>query len=224
MKIAAFVNARGEVADFFEEGTIGLFEKAGESWEKIQEVPLRLKEDMGLGEVKVALSTSVAEVRGCDIFLLRDLRGGIKAMLEDHGFRVWKSQGKLTNQLESVALREQEFIVVGEDPIPTPQPIGDIREACYRINLVELLESGALHVSRDVLMPFFERVSFQRLEIICQHTPKWFAMEFASLGLRVESTTPGSLGNDMLAVVVPACGARSCPPGRRGGRSGCHCG
>jgi Fe-only nitrogenase accessory protein AnfO len=224
MKIAAFVNARGEVADFFEEGTIGLFEKAGESWEKIQEVPLRLKEDMGLGEVKVALSASVSKVKGCDIFLLHDLRGGIKAMLEDHGFRVWKSQGNLTNQLESVALREQEFVVVEEDPIPTPQPVGDIREACYRINLVELLESGAPHVSRDVLMPFFELVSFQRLEIVCQHTPKWFAMEFASLGLRVESTTQGPLGSEMLVVVVPACGARSCPPGRKGGRSGCHCG
>lgn len=224
MKIAAFVNPGGEVVDFFEEGAICIFEKAVESWEKIHEVPLRLKEEMGLGEVKSSLSTSISEVKDCDIFLLRNLRGGIKAMLEDHGFRVWKSQGKLTDQLESVALRVQESVVVEEDPMPSPVPTGDVREACYRINLVELLEGGAPHVSRDVLMPFFELISFQRLEIVCQHTPKWFAMEFASLGLRVESTTPDPSGDNLLVIVVPVCGARSCPPGRRGGRSGCHCG
>ena len=224
MKIAAFVSAGDDVVDFFEDGALCLFEKIADRWDKIQEVPLRLKEEMGLGQVKTALSTCLNQVKDCEVFLLRDLRGGIKAMLEDHGFRVWKSVGNLNEQLDSVALREQEFVVVEEDPIPAPQPVGDIRDACYRINLVELLESGAPHVSRDVLMPFFELVSFRRLEIICQHTPKWFATEFVSLGLRLDSTAPGPSGTDQLVVVVPACGTRSCPPGRRSGRSGCHCG
>jgi Fe-only nitrogenase accessory protein AnfO len=224
MRIAAFVNRDGEVGDFFEDGMICLFEKFTDSWQKIERIPLLLKEEMGLGEVKVALSTSLSEVKGCDVFLLRDLRGGIKAMLEDHGFRVWKSSGSLNEQLESVALREQEFVVVEDDPPPAPLPVGDVREACYRVNLIELLESGAPHVSRDVLMPFFELVSFKRLEIVCQHTPKWFAVELSSLGLHMESVTPASAGNGQLVVVVPTCGSRSCPPGRRAGGSGCHCG
>lgn len=227
MKIAAFVNAGGEVADFFEDGRICLFSKAAEGWEKIREIPLAIREEMGLGEVKHSLAASVAQMKDCDLFVLRDLRGGIKAMLEDHGFRVWKSNGALAEQLDNVALREMELVVIEQQekaPIPGPDLVGELRDARYKVNLVELLQSGMPHVSRDVLMPFFETVAFQRLEIICQHIPKWFAMEFPGLGLRVDSTTADASGNEITVVVVPACGKRSCPPGKQRGSSGCHCG
>jgi len=224
MKIAAFVNASGEVVDFFDEGKICLFGKVTESWETEREIPLSLKTDMGLGDVKQALATSINQIRDCNIFLMRELRGGIKAMLEDHGFRVWKSAGPLVDQLENVALREKEIGMEAEETVPAPVLVGELRDACYQINLVELLQSGLPHVSRDVLMPFFETVSFQRLEITCNHVPKWFNMEFPALGLRVESMTPDASGVDMSVVVVPVCGTRSCPSGRRKGSSSCHCG
>ncbi len=47
MKIAAFVNAGGEIADFFEDGRICLFSKTAEGWEKIREIPLAIRERWG---------------------------------------------------------------------------------------------------------------------------------------------------------------------------------
>jgi len=227
MKIAAYVNAGGKIVDFFEDGRICLFGKSSEGWEGIREIPLALKEEMGLSEMKHMLAASVEQMKDCEIFVLRDLRGGIKAMLEDHGFRVWKSNGTLTEQLDNVAMRELELVAIEQQEkpaIPGPELVGELRDACYKINLVEILQSGLPHVSRDVLMPFFETVSFQRLEIVCQHLPKWFVMEFPGLGLRVDSTTTGALGDEITVVVVPMCGKRSCPPGRQRSHSGCHCG
>jgi len=226
MKIAAFVNADEEIVDFFEDGRICLFEKIAEYWETIREIPLALKDSMSLGELKHSLAASVEEMKDCDVFVLRDLRGGIKAMLEDHGFRVWKSSGCLMEQLDNVALREKELVALEQEipSVPAPILVGELRDACYQIDLIELLQSGMPHISRDVLMPFFETVAFQRLEIICQHVPKWFAMELTALGLRVDSTIVDPSGNKITVVVVPACGTRSCPPGKRRGSSGCHCG
>jgi hypothetical protein len=127
------------------------------------------------------------------------------------------------------------MIAETDDTVPSPLPIGEPGDDHYRINLVELIQSGMPHVSREVLMPFFETVAFQRLEILCEHIPKWFPMELETLGLRVESPAPDMLNHDtlnkdslvsgvMTVVVVPKSGPRSSPPGRRSKGFSCHCG
>lgn len=163
----------------------------------------------------------------CEVFLVRELRGIVKFYLEEQGFRVWKSEGPLIDQLENVSRREREMLAEVADSVPVPAPllVGDPADHGYRIDLVELIQSGVPHVSREVLMPFFETVSFGKLEILCEHVPKWFAMELAALGLKVETQTPYTMPDGrMTVVVVPKCGPRSCPPGRRGKSSSCHCG
>jgi Fe-only nitrogenase accessory protein AnfO len=226
MNIAAFINANGEVADFYEEGRICLFEKASESWSRASEIPLSITPSMRLSEIKTALRETVAQLQGCEVFLLRDLRGLPRVILEEQGFRVWKSEGPLKDQLENVLLREQDRSadVAPTATVPGPELVGDTADDCYRVDLIELLQTGAPHVSHEILMPFFETVAFRRLEIVCDHIPRWFSSELAQLGLRMESQTPNSAGAGMQVVVVPQCGTRSCPPGRRRKGFSCDCG
>lgn len=225
MNVAAYVNESGEIVDFFEQGEICLFGKVSDAWGITKTIPMSLKREMGLVGLKSALVDSVSKLEKCEVFLVRELRGIVKVHLEELGFRVWKSDGPLTDQLDNVALREQELLPEKDDSVPAPLPVGEPRDGSYRIDLIELIRSGAPQVSREVLMPFFETVSFGKLEIICEHIPKWFPMEFAGLGLKIESQTPQILGNGpMTVVVVPKCGPRSCPPGKRGKSSSCHCG
>ncbi len=225
MNVAAFVDASGNVVDFYEEGQICLFAKTSDHWEKTKAIPMSLKREMGIAGVRANLTDTVSQLEDCEVFLVRELRGILRVYLEELGYRVWKSEGSLTDQLENVSLREREMLTEPADSLPTPLPVGNVGEDNYRIDLIELLQSGMRHVSKDVLMPFFETVSFRRLEIVCDHVPKWFAMEFAGLGLRVESHAPSAGGKGvMTVVVVPQCGPRSCPPGKRAKSSSCHCG
>jgi Fe-only nitrogenase accessory protein AnfO len=226
MNVAAYVNEGGEIVGFFEKGEVCLFGKVSDAWGIAKVVPLTLKPEMGIAVVRAAVADSVSKLDDCEVFLVRELRGIVKFYLEEQGFRVWKSEGTLVDQLENVSLREQEMLAEETDsvPVPTPLPVGDAADGSYRIDLAELLRSGVPHVSREVLMPFFETVSFGRLEVVCEHVPKWFPMELAGLGLKVESQMPDTAGNGMTVVVVPKCGPRSCPPGRRGKSSSCHCG
>lgn len=224
MNIAAFVNASGEIVDFYEEGQISLFRKHLDQWETIKTIPLSLERELGIATVRSALTSAVSQLGDCEVFIVRELRGILRVYLEEMGYRVWKSEGSLNDQLENVTLRELEMLAETKDDVPSPLPIGDPEESRYRIDLVEILQSGLPHVSRDVLLPFFETVSFQSIEIVCEHLPKWFAMELPGLGLVVESQTADESNQGKItAVVVPKCGARSCPPGKRA-RSSCHCG
>lgn len=225
MKVAAFVNEGGEVVDFYEDGQLCLFRKVSDFWEISKVIPLSLRPEMGLTEVKAALAGFGSKLEDCKVFLVRELRGILRLYLTELGYRVWKSEGPLTDQLDNVLRRDCEMLAEQiDDAVPAPLPVGNPKEDCYRIDLVELIRSGMPHVSREVLMPFFETVSFQRLEIFCEHVPKWFAMEFATLGLRVESQTPEVSGDGLTVVVKPKHGPRSCPPGRRSTGFSCHCG
>lgn len=226
MNVAAFVNSADEVVDFFVDGRLSIFEKGEDRWVSRKSVPLALQSTMSLSQMKVTLKDAVSQLEGCQVFLLHDLRGIMRVFLEEQGFRVWKSEGTMQEQLESVLLQELANLVQIqiEDPVPSPLPDGSQEDACYRIDLIELIQSGSPHVSREVLLPFFETTSFQKLEIHCDHIPRWFKMELPSLGLHVDSQIPDSTGNGMTVTVKPKSGTRSSPPGRRSKSFGCSCG
>jgi Fe-only nitrogenase accessory protein AnfO len=224
MKIASYVNTKGEVVDFFEDGAIYLFENREQGWEGIQTVPLSVNGGMSLSEMKSSLVGAIQQIKGCSAFLARDLRGIFRVFLEEQGFTVWKSEGELNVQLNNVMLRDQESRQEQDKPVPSILPVGGPADGNYCIDLIELLASGIPMVSHEILMPFFETVSFRQLEIICEHIPKWFSFELEELGLKVESQTPNASGIGISVVVAPGCGVHSCPSGRRKRSFSCNCG
>jgi hypothetical protein len=184
-----------------------VYEKINGRWEKISATTLCLDEGMSLSEMKQTLGAAVNPIAQCKVFLMRELRGVFRVFLEDWGFRVWKSAGSLEEQLEQVS--EQERNLPKDEPeVILPLPIGDVRSGRYR----------------EILLPFFDTVAFARLEIISDHLPRWLPFEIEELGLRIESQTPNPKGEGMLIVIVPSCGALSCPKGRRKRNFSCSCG
>ena len=67
--------------------------------------------------------------------------------------------------------------------IPPPAPIGDPELGHYLINLSDILRDNSALNSREVLIPALEERIFRRLEIICDHVPRWFYDELRNLKL-----------------------------------------
>ena len=112
MKIASYVNTYGTVASFQEKGQICLYEKESESWVKTKEVPLDLNPDLPLAEIKAGIRQAVAELDDCKVFVVHEFRGLLNAVLqEEFGFRTWKSEGSLLEQLDSVERHDKEFVI-----------------------------------------------------------------------------------------------------------------
>ena len=173
--------------------------------------------------MKTEFTQAMEAVRECGDFIVCEQRGIFRVFLEDLGFRVWTSTGNPEEQLQEIACLDS---CSSEEcgPVIYPRPVEGEEDGVYSVNLIELMHQGVPLISREILIPFFETTSFTRLEITCDHLPRWFEFELPQLSLRLESTKKISGSSDIVAVVVPEVGERTCPRGRTRRSCGCSCG
>jgi Fe-only nitrogenase accessory protein AnfO len=203
MKIAAYVNTMNEVVSIYEKGIIRLYEKILGIWTTKVAIALDMNEQMNIPEVRMNLKKAVAALGDCKIFLSGEVKGVPYAILEGMGFNIWKSEGSVFEQLEYVAEKETEAVEESKKPKPAPLPVGDIRDGFYRINLADVLDKHQQLTSKQVLLPFMEKTAFQKLEILCDHPPRWLATEFERLKLHGEAESLDTAGHGMKITVVP---------------------
>lgn len=86
--------------------------------------------------------------------------------------------------------------------VPLPVLTGDIADGCYSINLAAILEENPTLNSRQILMPALEETSFKKLEIICDHLPRWFNNELRNLKLTAGPEVPDETGKWLKVVVT----------------------
>lgn len=111
MKIASYVNADGDVAGFHDKGRICLYEQGENGWLTAREVPFEMNPDLSLSQLKAGIRQAVAQLDDCSVFVVREVRGLLHAVLqEEFGFRTWKSEGSLHEQLDSVARHDREYL------------------------------------------------------------------------------------------------------------------
>jgi len=88
--------------------------------------------------------------------------------------------------------------------IPLPVPLGDKEEGHYVVHLAEILQDNPALNSWQVLVPTLEKKAFKKLEIICDHIPKWFNNELRNLKLTAGPEAPDESGQWLKVVVSPA--------------------
>lgn len=221
MKIAAYLNPQGEVASIYEPGRFRLYQAkaAGESWQLVREVPFLTDYTQPLPEIKAALHAAIAGLDDCKTLVSAEVRGVLYAvLLEELGFRIWKSAGPLLQQLDSVRQKEAEheaqkrFVLVAfaGKMLPTPMLVGDPCDGYFWIDLKEALNHESGQTSRQILIPFLERGQFRRLEILCDHLPKWMTWEMERLDMSADSEEIDATGSGLRVTVYP----RNTPEGR----------
>jgi len=238
MKIATFINDHNDLADFQEKGTICLFDQVSGVWTKQKEIVLDLSQVKSISEVKVLLKQTALQLDGCKVFLVQKLKGATHVFLEELGFRIWKSEGTLIEQLDNVALKDTETTTAlaqslgrikeyqassgcgsggcgsrksrhesladnADHPIPKPLCIDNAGGGHYRIDLAKVLKDDPGLNSKDILIPFLEEAAFQKLEILCDHVPRWFDQTLVQLNLKAESQYSDAAGRQVKVIVVP---------------------
>lgn len=187
----------------------------------LAEVKRRLKAVGGqLGDCRSFLS---GEVRGLLYSVLQ----------EEMGIHTWKSEGSLHEQLDFVVLKEQALAIQQEKdaaelalappaPVfsgggcggggrggiygpakPAWVPVQRIKDGHYRIDLAEAMRKYPNLNSRQALIPFLEGTPFQKLEILCDHIPRWFSRKLDELNLMVEVESPNGPAHGVRASVSP---------------------
>jgi len=225
MRIAVYLNHQHELCDFLDEGSICLFEGDNSDWSMVESFPLRVRRDLSLCAMKTVFVEALNAVKECRHFIVHERRGVFRVFLEDAGFQLWESTSEPIHvQLNEVA-RLDSTKIDSCAPVLYPQPVGDASEEIYRVNMLEVMSQGRPLISREILIPFLETTSFKRLEVICDHAPRWFEFELPDLSMKVESREKMAGSDEMKIVLVPTEGERTVPKGRtRRSCGGCSCG
>ncbi|WP_051013593.1 Fe-only nitrogenase accessory protein AnfO [Pararhodospirillum photometricum] len=216
MKIAVCVDRDGEPAALFKGQAVRLYQQSGDTWVLRREILLDLRADEGLAALKLALHTVWSRLEDCREVLLREVRGiGCVILQDDMGVRLWRSEGALAEQLDNVGRKIQETPRVeasgcgcggrgrapeasGQpDPAPDPEVVAP---GHLRVDLAALLAADTRRNSRDLLAPLLEARAFERLDIVCEHLPRWFDSTLARLDLQADVQPEGAF---LCARVVP---------------------
>lgn len=203
MKIAAIINDAGQVVNSFERAQLCLYEQGPGGWTLKKQLGIELHEQMGLAEVKARLKHVCSQLEGCEVFLVNELHGLLHVLLQEMKFRIWKSAGGITEQMDLVAQKEAEAANFVPKPLPVPLPVGDSSDGHYRINLAEAMENDPSLNSRQILIPVLEKFAFQKLEIMCDHLPRWFPQECERRDFIKVSETPLDAGHGLKVIIQP---------------------
>lgn len=109
MRIAAFVDANGQLVGFYEADEVRVYDGGSGAWAVARTVPIVVQPSMRLQEVKVAIKAMAQQVE-CRVIVSTDGRGLINSVLQEElGFRTWKSRGAAIEQLDTVAALDREL-------------------------------------------------------------------------------------------------------------------
>ena len=203
MNIAVLTDKEGNTLSFYEPGMVKLFSNDNGTWNCTREFPFELHDEKGLAGIQHCIQSMLSRLDECRILMVKFIKGVPLSILKESGVSVWKVEGSPLAFFEHIREEEEKLRPEHQKsikpPLPEPLPVGDKKHGIYAIDLVYVQAKGAGFNSKDVLLPFLQSRVFQKLEVVCEHLPKWFEKEFTSLKLqfRIEEST-----DDLCHVIV----------------------
>ena len=92
--------------------------------------------------------------------------------------------GGCSSPRQSALPGEETDVCAMRSEVPPPVPVGDPADGHYIVNLAQILEDNQALNSREILIPVLEDKTIKKLEIVCDHVPRWFYNELRNLKLK----------------------------------------
>ncbi|EGV29514.1 Fe-only nitrogenase accessory protein AnfO [Thiorhodococcus drewsii AZ1] len=181
MKIAACIDSQGQPLSPQEPGVLRLFAHQDGTWQQLSDTAFK-----GIGAGSISELTQRTEqlgslLDGAEALLVRDVKGIAVTLLQNLGLRLWRLDGPPEAALDAVRHEIEQSAIEMPDPARFFES-GDSK-GTYRIDLAAVLASDSSLNSQIVLIPFLEQTDFRRLEVVCDHPPRWLDKQLPALGL-----------------------------------------
>lgn len=214
MKIAAFINQKGECLPIYAKGKIRIYSDESGKWLQTVDLLFELDNQQTIDVVRDSLIKLLKrlEKEGCHDLIARDVRGFPLSIMDGMGFEMWRLDGAPDAYLDLIREERGRQCKTLEDLVPIseeevisllPLPVdGKEQEGRYHINLIRSLAASGM-TSKQLLLPFIREKRCQTLEVICDHLPKWFDKELASyqMGYQVTRAEDGIIH----VMISPVC-------------------
>jgi Fe-only nitrogenase accessory protein AnfO len=193
LKIAALLNQAGETADLQEEGSIYIFERnCKDEWLseiKLDFTPVKLG---SMEELRSHIGAISRRLGDCKVLAAKTSIGFCRVAFESFGVALWALEGSPRSFIGAIeafyAKQTKESAVMTEANQPPAfiTPVAG-KAGHYAADLRNVMAHKAGLNSKEILLPFFKSASFTRLELDCDHIPRWFDQELPALNLRADA-------------------------------------
>lgn len=232
MKIAALTDDAGHLLRFPRPGTVRLFEGEPGAWGLSRDIPFDPGPRGDLPSVKAALYSLRDDLGDCRVVIAAATPGALPSILsEELGLRLWIAAGAAAPHLDAIARQDAEKVVelaarkaaepscssagcgssgcgpkegAGAGPcLPPAARLERVADGHFRFDLAGALAADPASNSRLLLVPLLEERHFERLDILCDHPPRWFQGTLAQLGLSACIVPAPAPGQGVVATVSP---------------------
>lgn len=187
MEIAVLVNADGRTSLFTENGTVKVFTKDDQSqWHLVREKEYRIADIKNGTGMRTCLGDVGQWLNNCKLLVVKRIRGIHYLALERFQISMLEIDGypeDFLPHLEACSFHQRTEEIVPTEAIA----IHEIRPGYYHIDLQDVMSGKTSYSSKQVLLPFFKEQTFNQLEVICEHVPKWFDKELPDLNLQYDT-------------------------------------
>ena len=183
MKVAVLLNESGKTISSNEDGIVRVYSREGEEeWKLINELTYGINEISSPGIIRKKIIELVENLDDCKVFVALEVKGILFTYLDGSKFNIWKVSGAPEEFLDYIKEKEEEAVKTAKELAKIIEP-KDLGEGNYFIDLKTAIESNEKTTSKKILLPFLSEKEFKKLDILCEHVPKWFNKELGSLDL-----------------------------------------
>ncbi|MFT8888826.1 MAG: Fe-only nitrogenase accessory AnfO family protein [Ethanoligenens sp.] len=192
MKVAVVKNAQNRTGSVFEDGIVSVYETKGQDWENVgtYENPIPSIKDEEDIELVADRFAEMLSNRGCQA-LVAKVSGVVFRSMEKHRIQMFPCSGIYKGLpaefLDSAKSMLDEMLKQYQRDTQRPELLSlffpcDDETNTYEINLIDAMNIYPELNTREIVFPFFEKVMFERLYMLCDHPPRWLKDVIPVLG------------------------------------------
>jgi Fe-only nitrogenase accessory protein AnfO len=182
MKIAVLVDSQGKTSGFERDGVVKVYSRESGEWTVQRSAVYRIEDKSSARELRKCLQELCEWLADCKIVVVNRIRGVQYIALEECQISMLQIEGRPEEFLNDIQECEQHRRLEHKIPLEYVA-ISEQRPGCFYTDLRDVMNGKTSYSSKQILLPFFKENSFEVLEILCDHVPKWFDDELPALGL-----------------------------------------
>jgi Fe-only nitrogenase accessory protein AnfO len=223
MKIAAYVDDQGRPLAPQEPGLVRIFERAhgepangepgGGAWRHVSDTAFEGIDADSIGALTRRTEQLGRLLGSAEVLLVREVKGIAVTLLQNLGLNLWRIEGPPEAALGAVFQAFERTAREQPDPARFFEPGETLGE--YRIDLAAVLAADSSLNSQLVLVPFLQQTPFTRLEVACEHPPRWLGKLLPTAGFEWDDRTE----DGVCALVIRPSSESAC--GRANPAGGC---
>lgn len=184
MEIAVLLDGKQETSGFEKNGTIFIYEKSNGEWTVKRQKEYCISDVSDAYEFHQKIREICTFLDTCKVIIVNRIRGIHYLAFEEFQISMLEVNGNPKEFLDDIVgcmkHKRTEVVVPLE-----PNTIFERQPGHFDIDLRSVMNGKTSYTSKQILLPFLKNESFQVLEILCDHVPKWLEKEQEALKIHI---------------------------------------